>query len=72
MSASIPSGTYPRATLSAPLGLQRFGAAVWQALFTIGAHRAHPELMRMARLKAHSDPALARQLRDAARELMTA
>lgn len=72
MSASITSGTYPRASRSTPSGLQRFGAAIWQGLFAIGAHRAHPELMRMARLKAHSDPALARQLRDAARELMQA
>ena len=73
MSASITSGTYPRATRrSTPGGVQRFGTAVWQALFTLGAHRAHPELMRMAALKAHSDPALAQQLRTAARDLMQA
>lgn len=72
MSASITSGTYPRAARSTPGGLQRFGAAVWQALFTAGTHRAHPELLRMATLKAQSDPALARQLRTAARDLMQA
>ncbi len=72
MSVSITSGTYPRAGRSTPSGLRRVGAAIWQGLFTIGAHRAHPELMRIARLKAHSDPALARQLRDAAQELMKA
>jgi hypothetical protein len=72
MSASITSGTHPRASRSRAGGLQRFGAAVWQAMLTLGAHRAYPELMRMARLKAHSDPALARQLRDAARDLMMA
>ena len=42
MSASITSGTYPSAARSTSSGLQRFGAAVWQALFTVGAHRAHP------------------------------
>ena len=72
MSASITSGTHPRASRSTSSGLKRFGAAIWRGLFTIGAHRAHPELLRMARLKAHSDPALARQLRDAARDLMQA
>ncbi len=72
MSASITSGTYPRASRSTRGGLQRFAAAVWRGLFTIGTHRAHPELMRMARLKAHSDPAMAQQLRDAARDLMKA
>ena len=72
MSASITSGSHPRASRPARSGLQRVGAAIWQGLFSIGAHGAHPELLRMARLKAHSDPALARQLRDAARDLMVA
>lgn len=70
MSASITSGTYPRANRSASGGLRRTGLAVWQALLQAGARRAQPELLRMARLKAHSDPALARQLREAARDLM--
>lgn len=70
MSASITSGTYPRATRSAPGGLRRAGLAVWQAMVQAGARRAQPELLRMAQLKAHSDPALARQLRAAARDLM--
>jgi hypothetical protein len=72
MSASITSGTYPRAARSTSGGLpaQGLGARLWRALTRAGAHRAHPELMRMARLKAQTDPVLAQQLRDAARELM--
>lgn len=72
MSASITSGTYPRATRANSSSLQRVGAAVWQTLYKAGAQRAHPELLRMAALKAQSDPALALQLRTAARDLMQA
>ncbi len=72
MSASITSGTYPRATRTTSGGLRRTGLAVWQALLQAGARRAHPELLRMAQLKSHSDPALARQLREAARDLLQA
>lgn len=70
MSASITSGTYPRAARITPGGLRRTGLAVWRALQQASARRAQPELLRMAQLKAHSDPALARQLREAAQDLM--
>lgn len=72
MSASITSGTYPHARRSTPGGLTRLGAAIWHALQTAGARRAHAEMLRLARTRAESDPALARQLRAAARDLLQA
>ena len=73
MSTSVTSGTYPRAALPVqhgPGGLQRSAAAVWQFLVHAGAHRAQPELLRLAQRHQRRDPALAQQLRDAARDLM--
>jgi hypothetical protein len=69
MSASVTSGTYPRAARSATGGLQGFGHGLWMALARAGARRAQPELLRMASLRALSDPAMAAQLRAAARDL---
>ena len=71
MTSSITSGTYPRAVhATTPGGLQRFGGDLWRALRQVGTHRVHPELMRMARQKADTDPALAEQLREAARSML--
>lgn len=83
MSASITSGTYPRAsvrntpatpatpaTTATPGGLAHAAAAVWRFLVRLGASRAQPELMRLSRRHALRNPALSRQLREAASHLL--
>ncbi len=74
MSASITSGTYPRAsTRSTPAtsgGPAHAAAALWQFLVRLGASRAQPELMRLSRRHALDNPALSRQLREAADHLL--
>lgn len=72
MSASITSGTYPRAASHglATGGLRAVGLSIWNTLAQVGAYRARPELLRLARLHEASDPALARSLRGAAEHLM--
>jgi hypothetical protein len=67
MSASITSGTYPRAGHSTALPLRRWAHAVWHALLQAGQARAVPHLLQLARDYEHSDPQLAAQFRRAAR-----
>ena len=69
MSASITSGTYPRAQSHNSIW-SRATQAVWQFLARMGARRAQPELLRLSRLHAETNPALSRQLRGAARNLL--
>lgn len=74
MSTSVTSGTYPRArsarTPALPRGLQQVGTRVWAVLCDLANHRAYPELMRLSRLQAQSNPVLSQQLREAAQNLM--
>lgn len=71
MSASITSGTYPRASQTfASGGLRAVGLSIWNTLAHVGAYRARPELLRLARLHEASDPALAGRLRSAADQLL--
>ncbi|MBX3603721.1 MAG: hypothetical protein KF788_00540 [Piscinibacter sp.] len=54
-------------TFGAPRTGATFGQRVWTALTSLGRHRGRRELLRLAEHYGLSDPALARQLRDAAR-----
>lgn len=69
MSASLTSGTYPRAgTAAGPLAaiassFARWGHALWRGLTALGASRARLHLLSLAAQYEHTDPALARQLR---------
>ncbi len=72
MSASITSGTYPRAGArsSAASPVRSAANAVWRFLVRLGAARAQPELLRLSRLHAQTNPALSRQLKAAAHSLL--
>jgi hypothetical protein len=68
MSASIASGTYPRAgtlTFGRPSS-RSFGSRVWHFLAEIGRSRAAPQLRMLASEYENSDPELAARLRRAA------
>ncbi len=77
MSASITSGTYPRATRAtrptrptlegAVAPFRRAALTTWNFLCGLGAQRARGQLYRLAAHHEITDPALARSLRDAAR-----
>jgi hypothetical protein len=73
MSASITSGTYPRASRSSAGGraapFRQAVLKVWQVLLGLGAHRARRHLHRLADHHQITDPALARSLRDSARHV---
>lgn len=73
MSASITSGTYPRASRSAPGGstapLRRAVGKVWAIQVGLGEQRGRRHLLRLADKYQFSDPALARSLRESARHL---
>lgn len=74
MPASLASGTYPRRTptFSAPaapaLGgaAASFGRRLWRVLVELGARRAAPHLRQLALHHEHTNPELARRLREAA------
>jgi hypothetical protein len=66
MSISIPSGTYPIASASPRAALAAWGRALWRTLAHVGELRATSALSRLAERYDESDPALARQLREAA------
>lgn len=71
MSASITSGTYPRAAKSPVGGLAapfRQGASkAWNFLISLGAQRARRQLYRLADQYQIANPVLARSLRKSAR-----
>ncbi len=66
MSATLthPSGSYPRRA-SASTGIRQ---RLWNALLLLGAARARPHLEQLARQHESSNPEMARQLRQVARE----
>jgi len=68
MSATLthPSGSYPRRA-SARTGTG-IGQRLWNALLLLGAARARPHLEQLARQHQSSNPEMARQLRQVARE----
>jgi len=71
MSATLtthPSGSYPRRASASPRSGAGFGQRVWNALMRLGAARARPHLERLAQLHEHSNPELARQLRQSVRD----
>ncbi len=49
-----------------PAAWRRAGLALWLGFQAMGLSHARGELMRQARLREGTDPALARQLREAA------
>ncbi len=64
-----PAGPTRRAHPASLRGLViRLAAAVWQGLEAYGRARARPEMLAAARRFEHSQPELARALRDACRE----
>lgn len=66
MSATLTSGTYPRRHSNiAPSG---WAQRVWQALMAVGRRRATAHLALLAVQYQHSNPELAQQLRNAARD----
>jgi hypothetical protein len=71
MSASITSGTYPRASRSSFSGraapLRQSALKVWGFLLELGAQRARRHLFRLADHYQITDPALASSLRESAR-----
>jgi hypothetical protein len=73
MSASITSGTYPRAAGS-PVGgraapFRRSASKAWKFLLGLGAQRARRQLYRLAEHYQVADPALAQSLRESARHV---
>lgn len=70
MPASITSGTYPRQARPAARTGRGFMHSLWRVLQDLGASRARHHLEQLARQHDASNPALARQLRDAARHSM--
>lgn len=75
MSASITSGTYPRAATRRRAGnglsLRGLGQGLWAKLVAVGASRAAPQLNLLAVQYDTSNPELARLLRRAAREALS-
>ncbi|MDT7838765.1 hypothetical protein [Aquabacterium sp. OR-4] len=75
MSASLTSGTYPRAGAShGPLAavsssFARWGGVLWRGLTALGASRARAHLLSVAAQYEHTNPSLARQLRDSVGEI---
>ena len=71
MSASITSGTYPRATRTTFGGravpYRQWASKAWNFLLGLGAQRARRHLYRLADHYPSADPALARSLRESAR-----
>jgi hypothetical protein len=73
MSASITSGTYPRATgtrfngRAAPF--RQSALKVWHFMLGLGEQRARRHLHRLADHHQGTDPALARSLRESARHV---
>ncbi|MBL8350565.1 MAG: hypothetical protein JNL87_09640 [Burkholderiaceae bacterium] len=67
MSASMTSGTYPRAARPGNKLFLRGLNAVWAFLRDLGIQRARQHLNQLAAQREALDPALARMLRDAAR-----
>lgn len=70
MSATLthPSGSYPRRPSASTRSGSTFGTRLWNALLQLGAARARPHLEQLARQHEVSDPELARQLRQVARD----
>ena len=68
MSTAITSGTYPRARSAR--AQNNWLQAIWLGLHRMSARRVAPELMRLAAQVEARDPALAVQLREAARSPM--
>lgn len=67
MTASITSGTYPRHAQPAVSQWRRFSHGLRRFLQDLGARRARHHLEQLALHHDASNPALARQLREAAR-----
>lgn len=67
MPATLSHGAYaaPTAsTASTPVTRSTWGQAVWRFLLQVGANRAAPHIEAIARQYEHTDPALARQMRE--------
>ena len=73
MSASITSGTYPRATRTSFVGraapFRQSALKVWHFMIGLGEQRARRHLFRLADHYQITDPALARSLRESARHV---
>lgn len=69
MSASLTSGTYPRAGAriaflpSVASSFACWGRVLWRALNALGRARARAQLTALAQQYEHTNPALARQMR---------
>lgn len=63
---SLPAPT--AAPLLTAAAWRRAGQALWSGVQAMGLSHARGELMRQARLREGTDPALARQLREAAQQ----
>lgn len=70
MSASITSGTFPRPARPAASTGRHFLRGLWRVLQDLGARRARHHLEQLARQHDASNPALAQQLRQAARHTL--
>ena len=69
MSHAIPSGTFPLPR-SSGFSWPHLRRQVWQWLTALEASRTRPQMEALARHYAHSNPGLARDLREAARQLL--
>lgn len=69
MSASLTSGTHPRAGArsvflgSVASSFARWGGLLWRGLSAFGRARARAQLTALVQQYEHTDPALARQMR---------
>ena len=69
MSASLTSGTYPRAGARVALlpsvvsSFARWGAVLWRGLTALGRARARAQLTALAQQYELTDPAMAQQMR---------
>lgn len=63
---TLPAFTTTDLRLQQPAAWRRAGLALWSGFQAMSLARARAELMRQARLREGTDPALARQLREAA------
>lgn len=68
MSASITSGTYPRASARPGAVWRSWGNKLLNTLSEMGTRRAAPYLSMLSVQYQHSNPEVAEQLRSAARE----
>lgn len=70
MSATLTSGTYPRRSSTRSLPAVGLFQQLWQALVAMGQRRAAAHMAVLAAQHRHTNPALAAELREAARGVM--